>query len=118
MIIKFLRISFEIKLFSRLKLNSVEQRIKRFVKLPNHGRPLLLSPLVSFPLDRFCLILNLAREVARHTAAVVNPATAQKLQASTLVRAKDEVLRIIELLAEKMPNAISDLLGEVICFLF
>ena len=57
--------------------------------------------------------LNLAREVARHTAAVVNPATAQKLQASTLVRAKDEVLRIIELLAEKMPNAISDLLGEV-----
>ena len=58
--------------------------------------------------------LNLAREVARHTAAVVNPATAQKLQASTLVRAKDEVLRIIELLAEKMPNAISDLLGEVI----
>lgn len=58
--------------------------------------------------------LILAREVARHTAAVVNPATAQKLQASTLVRAKDEVLRIIELLAEKMPNAISDLLGEVI----
>ena len=57
--------------------------------------------------------MNLAREVARHTAAVVNPATAQKLQASTLVRAKDEVLRIIELLAEKMPNAISDLLGEV-----
>ena len=51
--------------------------------------------------------------MARHTAAVVNPATAQKLQASTLVRAKDEVLRIIELLAEKMPNAISDLLGEV-----
>ena len=41
--------------------------------------------------------LNLAREVARHTAAVVNPATAQKLQASTLVRAKDEVLRIIEI---------------------
>ena len=27
--------------------------------------------------------LNLAREVARHTAAVVNPATAQKLQSSS-----------------------------------
>ena len=54
-----------------------------------------------------------AREVARHTAAVVNPAAAQKLQSSTLVRAKDEVLRIIELLSEKFPSSISDLLGEV-----
>ena len=113
MIIKFLKTSFETKSFFRLKQSSVEQRIKHFAKLPNHGRPLLLSPLVSFVIQESNVSLNLAREVARHTAAVVNPATAQKLQASTLVRAKDEVLRIIELLAEKMPNAISDLLGEV-----
>ena len=56
---------------------------------------------------------NLAREVARHTTAVVNPGTVQKLQSSTLVRAKDEVLRIVEMLTEKIPNAVSDLLGEV-----
>ena len=55
----------------------------------------------------------LAREVARHTAALVNPAAAQKLQTSSLVRAKDEVLRLIELLCDKMPNSVSDLLGEV-----
>ena len=54
-----------------------------------------------------------AREVARHTAAVANPALAQRLQSSTLVKAKNEVLRLIELLSEKMPNEISDLLGEV-----
>jgi hypothetical protein len=63
----------------------------------------------------FCFVL--AREVARHTAAVVNPAMAQKLQHSTLVKAKNEVLRIIELLSEKMPNEISDLLGEVFRFI-
>ena len=58
-------------------------------------------------------ITTVAREVARHTTAVVNPGTVQKLHSSTLVRAKDEVLRIIEMLTEKIPNAVSDLLGEV-----
>lgn len=52
--------------------------------------------------------------MARHTTAVVNPGAVQKLQTSTLVRAKDEVLRIIELLTEKIPQAVSDLLGEVV----
>ena len=59
-------------------------------------------------------ITTIAREVARHTTAVVNPGAVQKLQSSTLVRAKDEVLRIIEMLTEKIPNAVSDLLGEVL----
>jgi len=57
--------------------------------------------------------LFLGREVARHTAAIANPATSQKLQQSTLVKAKNEVLRIIEFLAEMLPNELSLVISEV-----
>ncbi|CAG5090462.1 Oidioi.mRNA.OKI2018_I69.PAR.g12611.t1.cds [Oikopleura dioica] len=59
-------------------------------------------------------ITTIGREVARHTAAIANPATSQKFQQSTLVKAKNEVLRIIEFLAEMLPNELSLLISEVV----
>lgn len=56
----------------------------------------------------------MAREVARYNAMAQN-AQAQHhvLQSSVLVRAKTEIMLIIELLIEKMPLEVMDLLVEV-----
>lgn len=59
-------------------------------------------------------ITTIAREVARHNAAALNPQHQALLATSILVRSKNEVLRIIELLAEKMMCDVMDLLIEVV----
>lgn len=59
-------------------------------------------------------IITMAKEVARHNALAQNAQTQHvNLHASVLVRAKQEILRVIELLVDKMPNDVADLLVEV-----
>nr|XP_002123988.2 WD repeat-containing protein 7 [Ciona intestinalis] len=59
-------------------------------------------------------ITTIAREVARHNAAAANPQHQALLASSVLVRAKPEVLRIIELLADKMISDVNNVLVEVV----
>nr|XP_039254137.1 WD repeat-containing protein 7-like [Styela clava] len=59
-------------------------------------------------------ITTIAREVARHNAAAANPQHQALLATSIIVRSRAEVLRIIELLADKMMSDVMDLLVEVI----
>lgn len=60
-------------------------------------------------------ITTMAKEVARYNAVVGQTSQAQGLQLanSPLIRAKSEILRTIELLIEKIPNEIVDLMVEV-----
>lgn len=61
-------------------------------------------------------IITMAKEVARHNAMVQNAQSQhsnQQLQNSPLVKAKPEILRIIELLIDKIPSDVTDLLVEV-----
>ena len=59
-------------------------------------------------------ITTMAKEVARYQALAVNAQTpAAILQASPLYKAKAEILRILELLIDKMQNDVVDLLIEV-----
>ncbi|XP_077994081.1 WD repeat-containing protein 7-like isoform X2 [Glandiceps talaboti] len=59
-------------------------------------------------------ITTMAKEVARHQALAANAQyPTALLNASPLVKAKPEILRIIELLVDKMQNDVSDLLVEV-----
>ena len=60
-------------------------------------------------------ITTMAREVARYNAMLQNAQAHSHTQLtnSVLVRAKPEILRIIELLVEKIPNDVVDLLVEV-----
>ena len=62
-------------------------------------------------------ITTMAREVARYNAMAQNTQAQHHnaLQNSVLVRAKAEIMLIIELLIEKMPLEIMDLLVEVEC---
>ena len=46
---------------------------------------------------------------------VQNPQSGTQQSANVLVKAKSEILRVIELLIEKLPNDVADLLMEVIC---
>ncbi|XP_074644307.1 WD repeat-containing protein 7-like [Tubulanus polymorphus] len=59
-------------------------------------------------------VITMAKEVARYNSLAANAHQSQysNLNALVLVRAKPEILRIIELLIEKMPNDIIDLLIE------
>ena len=58
-------------------------------------------------------ITTIAKEVARYQALVSNTQTpAAILQINPLSRAKAEVLRIVELLVEKMQNDVMDLMIE------
>ncbi|XP_064598877.1 WD repeat-containing protein 7-like isoform X2 [Liolophura sinensis] len=58
-------------------------------------------------------IITMAKEVARHNALAQNAQTQHiNLHASVLVRAKQEILRVVELLVDKMPNDVADLLVE------
>jgi len=61
-------------------------------------------------------IITMAKEVARYNALAQN-AQAQhhhhQLQNSVLVRGRAEILHIIELLVEKIPNDVAELLVEV-----
>ena len=60
-------------------------------------------------------IITMAKEVARYNSMVQNSQShhTQQLQQSPLVRAKPEILRIIEILVDKIPNDVADLLLEV-----
>nr|XP_016850732.1 PREDICTED: WD repeat-containing protein 7 isoform X3 [Anolis carolinensis] len=58
-------------------------------------------------------ITTIAKEVHRHTALQANTQSQQNIHTSTLARAKGEILRVIEILVEKMPSDVVDLLVEV-----
>ncbi|XP_041110330.1 WD repeat-containing protein 7-like isoform X4 [Polyodon spathula] len=58
-------------------------------------------------------ITTIAREVHRHTALAANTQSQQNMHTTTLARAKAEILRVIEILIEKMPTDVVDLLVEV-----
>ncbi|XP_051866569.1 WD repeat-containing protein 7 isoform X3 [Pristis pectinata] len=58
-------------------------------------------------------ITTIAREVHRHTALAANTQSQPNVHTSTLARAKGEILRVIEILIEKMPTDVVDLLVEV-----
>ncbi|XP_054035262.1 WD repeat-containing protein 7 [Dryobates pubescens] len=58
-------------------------------------------------------ITTIAREVHRHTALAANTQSQQNIHTTTLARAKGEILRVIEILIEKMPTDVVDLLVEV-----
>lgn len=52
-------------------------------------------------------------QVHRHTALAANTQSQQNIHTTTLARAKGEILRVIEILIEKMPADVVDLLVEV-----
>ncbi|XP_073668625.1 WD repeat-containing protein 7 isoform X2 [Paramisgurnus dabryanus] len=59
-------------------------------------------------------ITTIAREVHRHTAMQSQGSQSQQnVHVTTLARAKNEILRVIEILIEKMPSDVVDLLVEV-----
>nr|XP_009664455.1 PREDICTED: WD repeat-containing protein 7 [Struthio camelus australis] len=58
-------------------------------------------------------ITTIAKEVHRHTALAANTQSQQNIHTTTLARAKGEILRVIEILIEKMPTDVVDLLVEV-----
>ncbi|XP_038589587.1 WD repeat-containing protein 7 isoform X1 [Micropterus salmoides] len=58
-------------------------------------------------------ITTIAREVHRYNAAQANSQSQQNVHTTTLARAKTEILRVIEILIEKMPGDVVDLLVEV-----
>ncbi|KAL4617309.1 WD repeat-containing protein 7 isoform X2 [Arapaima gigas] len=58
-------------------------------------------------------ITTIAREVHRHTALQANTQSQQNVHTTTLARAKGEILRVIDILIEKMPTDVVDLLVEV-----
>ncbi|XP_067839921.1 WD repeat-containing protein 7 isoform X2 [Heptranchias perlo] len=58
-------------------------------------------------------ITTIAREVHRHTALAANSQSQPNVHTSILARAKSEILRVIEILIEKMATDVVDLLVEV-----
>uniref|UniRef100_A0A3Q3A103 WD repeat domain 7 n=1 Tax=Kryptolebias marmoratus TaxID=37003 RepID=A0A3Q3A103_KRYMA len=58
-------------------------------------------------------ITTIAKEVHRHNAAQANSQSQQNVHTTTLSRAKTEILRVIDILIEKMPGDVVDLLVEV-----
>uniref|UniRef100_A0A3P8U2G5 WD repeat domain 7 n=1 Tax=Amphiprion percula TaxID=161767 RepID=A0A3P8U2G5_AMPPE len=58
-------------------------------------------------------ITTIAREVHRFNAAQANSQSQQNVHTTTLARAKTEILRVIDILIEKMPGDVVDLLVEV-----
>nr|KAF6424207.1 WD repeat domain 7 [Rousettus aegyptiacus] len=58
-------------------------------------------------------ITTIAKEVHRHTALAANTQSQQNMHTTALARAKGEILRVIEILIEKMPTDVVDLLVEV-----
>uniref|UniRef100_A0A1A8HKX6 WDR72-like alpha-solenoid domain-containing protein n=1 Tax=Nothobranchius korthausae TaxID=1143690 RepID=A0A1A8HKX6_9TELE len=58
-------------------------------------------------------ITTIAKEVHRYNAAQANSQSQQNVHTTTLARAKAEILRVIDILIEKMPGDVVDLLVEV-----
>lgn len=52
-------------------------------------------------------------QVHRFNAAQANSQSQQNVHTTTLARAKTEILRVIDILVEKMPGDVVDLLVEV-----
>ena len=52
-------------------------------------------------------------QVHRYNAAQANSQSQQNVHTTTLARAKTEILRVIDILIEKMPGDVVDLLVEV-----
>ena len=61
------------------------------------------------------LIITLAKEVARHNALLQSSHQMQhaQLNQAVLVRAKGEILHLLDLLVDKIPNEVVDMLIEV-----
>lgn len=57
--------------------------------------------------------LLLFSQVHRFNAAQANSQSQQNVHTTTLARAKTEILRVIDILIEKMPGDVVDLLVEV-----
>lgn len=57
--------------------------------------------------------IEMSSQVHRHTALAANTQSQQNMHTTTLARAKGEILRVIEILIEKMPTDVVDLLVEV-----
>lgn len=55
----------------------------------------------------------LVSQVHRYNAAQANSQSQQNVHTTTLARAKTEILRVIDILIEKMPGDVVDLLVEV-----
>lgn len=70
--------------------------------------PLASSPVVVAPAS-----LLLFSQVHRFNAAQANSQSQQNVHTTTLARAKTEILRVIDILIEKMPGDVVDLLVEV-----
>ena len=59
-------------------------------------------------------IITMAKEVARFNAMQQTTQSQQShMQNSVLIKAKQEILRVVELLVEKMPSDVADHLVEV-----
>ncbi|EPQ14742.1 WD repeat-containing protein 7 [Myotis brandtii] len=58
-------------------------------------------------------LTTIAKEVHRHTAPAANTQSQQNIHTTALAQAKGEILRVIEILIEKMPTDVADLLVEV-----
>uniref|UniRef100_A0A8B9J163 WD repeat domain 7 n=1 Tax=Amazona collaria TaxID=241587 RepID=A0A8B9J163_9PSIT len=58
-------------------------------------------------------ITTIAKEVHRHTALAANAQSQQSIHTPALARAKGEILRVLEILIEKMPSDVVELLVEV-----
>lgn len=56
---------------------------------------------------------SLKPQVHRYNAAQANSQSQQNVHTTTLARAKTEILRVIDILIEKMPGDVVDLLVEV-----
>lgn len=56
--------------------------------------------------------------MARYNAAAQNAQAAPQLHTSVLMKAKGEILRVIETLIDKLPNDVADLLTEVSSLLY
>lgn len=71
--------------------------------------PLASSPVVVASAS----LLLLFSQVHRFNAAQANSQSQQNVHTTTLARAKTEILRVIDILIEKMPGDVVDLLVEV-----
>lgn len=69
---------------------------------------LLLQPIIASYIHTF-----LVSQVHRYNAAQANSQSQQNVHTTTLARAKTEILRVIDILIEKMPGDVVDLLVEV-----
>lgn len=81
-------------------------------------KAILLGTPNCFPSPAVINISVISFQVHRHNAAQANSQSQQNVHTTTLARAKTEILRVIDILIEKMPGDVVDLLVEVIRTIF